>query len=168
MNCNIFSHFATESEVLRSGSALPATKRPEEAKKGGAAPKTTLAKVTKLATPLRRVVAPLANARREEVLELPQGKTAPVALATLVEATTPPEVAEIAELSKPKVVEAGVAPVIAPALVQSPAPPPERSQSWEEEFVAGVEKELRFMALKRKMVELRNALTRPLRNWTQR
>ena len=167
MNCNIFSHFATESEVVRSGSALPATKRLEEVKKRGAAPKTNLAKVTKLATPLRRVVTPPPNVMREEVLELPQGKTAPIALAASVQTPAPLQVAEIAEPSKPKVVEAGVAPVIAPALVQSPAPP-ERSQSWEEEFVAGVEKELRFMALKRKMVELRNALTRPLRNRTQR
>jgi hypothetical protein len=74
LNCNLFSHFATESEVVRSGSYLPAGKRQEEAKKGGA----SKAKTGKL-IPLQGLVTALQpNPKTEEVGELSKALAAPV------------------------------------------------------------------------------------------
>jgi hypothetical protein len=206
LKCNIFSHFATEAEVIRSGSALPLSQRTAEAKKA-AASKAKAAKVTTFANPLPRsisptppqpntapvvsIAAPLHTPRQpkaEEARELPQPKGAPVvalaapiealtppmaapvlALAALVQAPEPAKVAEVRESPEPKVAEMRTAPARElPAPELSPLPPPGRRLAWEEEFVAGVEQELRVMALQRKMVELRNTLTWPLCHWRQR
>lgn len=171
LRCETFSHFATEAEVLRSGSSLT---RPQAVVKKGTKAKT--AKVTKLAIPLRHLVAPV-QPKTEEAREQPKPKTAPVVAlaaqapmqpkaASPVLAPVLPKVAEVRESPKPKVIAAPAIEMPEPEL--SPLPPPERSLEWEEEFVAGVAQELRMMALKRKMVELRNTLTWPLCHWRSR
>jgi hypothetical protein len=159
LRCNIFSHFATEAEILRSGSSLT---RSQAGFNKGTAPKA--AKVTKLATALRPLVTPVppkttpavalaapVQPKATEVREPPKPKTAPVvALAVPVQAATQPNVIAAPAIESPEP-------------VWSQAPPPKISSEWEEELLNEVSKELRLLALKRKVREVTQTLTYRLR-----
>jgi hypothetical protein len=169
LRCNIFSHFATESEVVRGGSPLPATKRRVEAKKG-AAPK---------AIPLRGLVTALQpNPKGEKVVGV---RAAPEALApapiqprrTALLASLVALALEKPALVPPREAKTQLAPAIPVAepfqesakaeLVKKVEPSTPLQHPWEEELVGEVEKELRLLALQRKVREVADTLTYRLR-----